>query len=368
MRVRSPGRVVSKRATTVVWILAVVALVLLDQSLLNDVSLDLLVRDPVPSNETTRNLSEETVAASDNKQPTASLKDNLIRNKIYVNQVWLDLIEEGSQLLSKNKNPGVVMEVGMHRAVQCLQAAKAGLQAHCVEPSPTSFQRVQGAVKRASKEAQDRVHLYNVAAGETSEGTVPFKGTGGTGDHVGDFDMWNMKAGASTQDTKATVVQVPSMRLDDIVNKVESVFLLKVDTQGFEPKVFAGLSESLKEHKIKYVIFEYWPRGMDLLAGKDRACVAARLLQDFSDMGYTLYALTGAEAHPKAPKGWNNAIKDRPLDNAMDNCLWYYKVEELFPSDEYKMGYWSDVLAVAPETPIRDPSTSVGRALLESIV
>ena len=362
------------RATTalVVVLSALVGLIVtlfVDHSVLEDVvAIDLLVvRDAARGNETTRNLTER-ASASPKQQPTTAsiLKDNLIRNEIYVGQVWLNLIEEGAQLVSKNQTPGVVMEVGMHRAIQCLQAARAGLQAHCVEPSPTSFQRVKGGVRRAPKEVQDRVQLYNVAAGGTSEGTVPFRGAGGTGDHVGDFDMWNMKAGSSPQDS-TRMVQVPSMRLDDIVNKVGSVFLLKVDTQGFEPTVFSGLSESLKEHKVKHVIFEYWPRGMDLLAGKDKACVAAKLLQDFADMGYTLYALTGAEAHPRAPEGWVKAIQDRPLDNAMDNCMWYYKVEELFPSDEYKMGYWSDVLAVAPDTPIGDPSTSVGRAISANI-
>jgi len=131
----------------------------------------------------------------------------------------------------------------------------------------------------------------------------------------------------------------------------DGVFVLKVDTQGFEPVVFSGLSESLKLHKIKYILMEYWPRGMDLQNGKQDACVAADLLSKLVNAGYTLYALS-VTAHPKAPQGYRRVVNDRPLDNLCENCQWYFDLEKRFPSDEYKMGYWSDILAVAPNTPL----------------
>ena len=313
-----------------------------------------------------------TIAGSGGSSSSSSrrsgLLDNLLRNNVYITDVWQGLIDEAAELQKQQKDVGIIMEVGMHRAVQCLQAAKAGLQAHCVEPSPQSFQRVQNAVQRAPAHVQGRVHLYNVAAGGTSEGTVPFKATGGTGDHVGAHNMWKMELEETIpeDDPNAKIIQVPSMRLDDIVHQTgDSVFLLKVDTQGFEPTVFSGLTDSLKEHKVQYILFEYWPRGMDLLADRKDACIAANLLQELVDKGYTLHAL-GVEAHPKAPKGWRRVIKERPLLNFEENCRWYFQVEEQFPSDEYKMGYWSDVLAVAPNAPLSDaPATKVGRALRE---
>jgi len=45
----------------------------------------------------------------------------------------------------------------------------------------------------------------------TSEGTVDFKSTGGTGDHVGEFDMWRMKKTTDTKDLKGNIVQVPQV-------------------------------------------------------------------------------------------------------------------------------------------------------------
>ena len=73
----------------------------------------------------------------------------------------------------------------MHRPAQCVEAAKGGLEAHCLEPSPISFQRVQSGVRQVESSVQERIHLYNKAAGDKSEGSVPFFVTGGTGDHVG---------------------------------------------------------------------------------------------------------------------------------------------------------------------------------------
>lgn len=43
-----------------------------------------------------------------------------------------------------------------------------------------------------------------------------------------------------------------------------AVHLLKVDTQGFEPYVFSGLARSILFAVVDYIIFEFWPRGMDL--------------------------------------------------------------------------------------------------------
>jgi hypothetical protein len=86
---------------------------------------------------------------------------------------------------------------------------------------------------------------------------------------------------------------------------------------------------------------------MDLHAGKQDACVAADLLSQFNRVGYTLYALT-VSAHPKAPNGYKRVVSERPLDDFAQNFQWYFDLETRFPSPDYRMGYWSDILAVAP--------------------
>jgi hypothetical protein len=99
--------------------------------------------------------------------------------------------------------------------------------------------------------------------------------------------------------------------------------------------------------------------------------------------GYTIYALPPS-THPRAPTEAKQYIKtnyfhsdmlllhttagsnndphnDEPATSPEDNivvpiqqtsiesfCQWFYHVETLYPSNEYKMGYWADILAVAP--------------------
>lgn len=218
------------------------------------------------------------------------------------NQVWEDIIHKGESIMKSNnyKHHLTVLEVGAQNENQSLLAAKSKFHVHCVEPSPKSFKKIHQSIlkklnqmRKISNSEVDHVrkfiHLYNVAAGSKSGGTLDFYSTGGTGDHVGEFDMWNMKAGQLPdewpEDKRGEMIKVPSIQLDDIIyhhkvkpNKLkglggtekenknsfetfDNVYALKVDTQGYEPHVFAGLTKSIQNHKIQYIMTEFWPKG-----------------------------------------------------------------------------------------------------------
>ena len=314
--------------------------------------------------------------------------------------VWESLIQEGEAILKRpqeqepkastkdnnNNNNStstqrlIALEVGVHRPRQCLQAARAGFQAVCVEPSPKNFPICQQSVNQQSPEIKERVHLHQKVASSTTGEMLEFLGAGSTGDHVGSVDVWNMKVQEPQADTDSAtkdpnMVQVPSVRLDDLLKNdmklgvEERVFLAKIDTQGHEPEVFEGLSEWVfQKRQIDYILFEYWPKGMDIMNTGDTSrmtCVAAKLLHDLHAANYTLYALPNV-GHPKCPQSAKNAMnRERaPFHDFRENCLYYYQLERRFATDEYKMGYWSDMLAVAPGTPLlENPLTTVGQAL-----
>jgi len=213
-------------------------------------------------------------------------------------EIWNKLLMEGnrtqtsSSLSSSDQQPLIAMEVGMQLYRQCHAAAKYGFHVRCIEPSPQSYNKIVKAYNSETAKnpvTTSRIQLYNMAASHKSHETVPFYASGGTGDHVGEFDMWNMKPGPPQLDAKyptkhKKLIEVSTVTLDDIIeNKIKpthssneynkvvnqnnnNVFLLKVDTQGFEPAVFKGLTSSLQQHKIKYLLFEYWPKGMDLIS------------------------------------------------------------------------------------------------------
>lgn len=190
--------------------------------------------------------------------------------------------------------------------------------------------------------------------------------------------MWNMKKGAMPKDWPkkkiGKMVKVPSIQLDDLIyhhkvkpNSIEgfdttsnvqdfdTVYALKVDTQGFEPSVFAGLKKSINEHKIQYIMTEFWPKGMGLMADQiDDPCpIATQMLDILNDAGYTLYALP-TQAHPSAwgyaPTLYHHVTnwKKRPLHNYREDCQHFLDFEKEWPNPDYHMGYWSDILAIAP--------------------
>lgn len=190
--------------------------------------------------------------------------------------LWQDIINKGVEVMKKDnyENHLVVFEVGAQKVKQSLDAAKEKFHAYCIEPSPKSFNEIRremaGEIEK-NKYLEEFLHIYNVAAGSKSNELLEFRSTGGTGDHVGEFDMWNMKPGAMpehfTAAKKGEIIRVPSMRLDDIIYdnsvkpdmkdvagaintpEIDKVWALKVDTQGFEPHVFAGLAKSIKDQK-----------------------------------------------------------------------------------------------------------------------
>ena len=375
-------------------------------------------------------------------------------------EVWLDLIRVGKQTMKARAQANTtndksqklhVMEIGVHSVEQCLEAAKESFHSHCFEPSPLSFDRIRQQLKEKlelplqvqvqapvheheqvnNDDIMKHLHLYNVAAGDTSGISLEFLHMGGTGDHIGEFDMWNMKAGPMPSDfpddKKGEIIHVPSVRIDDVIlpvghqgqnqgqNKyqavrpdsnvdggpkgevqiIDEVFAMKVDTQGFEFKVFEGMKESIKQHKIQYLLFEYWPKAMDLIAGAidksssinssggvsdgdngaaglDRCEVAVNMLDMLVDAGYKLYALP-LISHPSIVNSWEKfrilkKAPGRPLHDFREHCLFLRdgmeeQLMKLSSNDTggdsdggCQMGVWTDVLAVAPHVELFTPS------------
>ena len=236
--------------------------------------------------------------------------------------------------------------------------------------------------------------MYNKAAGDRSSSFVDFAAAGGTGDHVGKFDMWNMVEGEekdAPDEKKSTHFEIPSIQMDQMLNneiiadykfssdgkeggitrgsragveRINRVFAMKVDTQGFEPKVFPGMKYAIENHKIDYILTEFWPRGIDLINESPVPCKdAVSYLHMLSQAGYTLHA-TPVIAHPKISKEAFQYTKNwkknkRQFDDVEKDCAWMYNIEKEVPLSGYKMGYWTDVVAVSPEAPLSKTRTTI---------
>ncbi|GKY95837.1 hypothetical protein MPSEU_000544300 [Mayamaea pseudoterrestris] len=295
--------------------------------------------------------------------------------------VYKQLLEKGESLISRqgrlNHSLGIVVEVGMHHIKQCAKAAQVGFSAHCFEPSSASFERITEQLQRLETLIQRGISLYNVAVGATSGDRVAFSGDGGTGDHVGQgIDAWKMTR--STPSASATSHNLPTssdvvvetMKLDDVISKQGQVFIAKIDTQGYEPAVFGGLAESIRKRKLSFILFEYWPKGMDLMSNYENGhCVAAEILVRLADAGYRLIALH-VMTHPQAGPAHKAFRSTRPMTGFKKNCQWYYELEQQINVTDYYMGYWSDILAVAPGAEQllgNEPVSDFGKALLNEL-
>ena len=324
--------------------------------------------------------------------------------------VFSQLVQEAKAFSPSLANQVNFMEVGVHTPNQCNAAASANMISHCIEPSPMSRDRIENGINRLAEEYRKNIRFYQLAGSDTSGLNLEFFSGGGTGDHVGGggVDMFTMTKTEETPEQKMAnrenVVTVKSVAIDDMLkNKIEptidyeervtgtksqetidSLYLLKVDVQGHEPGVFAGVQESIQNHKIDLILFEYWPKGMDFLKGAlgtDQECkVSVGMLQTMADAGYTLYALS-AFSHPKAPmdtarKMISNYNRGRIMDHLKsleDHCKWFYELEKkreqkMDDGTMYEMGYWTDILAVRPGFSFPNPpTTQVGKLVMESL-
>jgi len=307
-------------------------------------------------------------------------------------EIWREIMQEGQQLMNETCasrssgtacQPFIAVEVGANDAIQAIEMAKYGLIVHSFEPAPVSFQRMKDQVEQQSVEIQERIFMYNAAAGN-SKGTVEFVNSGSTGDHIGGgINGWNMtKTNTVDAANSEHIVHIKSIRMDSFFNNElkpdhslslvkdigTTIFAAKIDTQGFEPKVFEGMKETIKKLKIQYILTEFWPKGINLMNDYNDKCEEAlQYLYMLHDAGYTLYAAP-IMSHHKAPgyefiKVLTNR-KNRPFEDLKEDCLGMYKLEQQFPDKTYHMGYWTDVIAVSPRAQLpRDPKSVFGRIM-----
>ncbi len=95
---------------------------------------------------------------------------------------------------------------------------------------------------------------------------------------------------------------------------------------------------------------------MGLQANKmeDPCSVAVPILDMLTEAGYKLYALptmVHRKGYLSAKPALQTLLRDwtkRPLEDYKADCQHFLDYEANFPNPDYHMGYWSDILAVAP--------------------
>lgn len=191
----------------------------------------------------------------------------------FVKSVLPEIDAEGSTILDVGANEGDFIATVLENShkIKCIG----------IEPHPRIFARLEARFA----EQRARVELLNIGAGG-EDGTLNLYdySDGGGSPHASVFKevIEDIHKGA------AQSWQVPVRRLDPIVaERGAKVSLVKIDVEGFEFEVLKGLSQTLKEQNVKYVIIEF----------NEMNVVSRTFMKDFVD------ALVGYRAWRILPMG-----------------------------------------------------------------
>jgi len=143
-----------------------------------------------------------------------------------------------------------------------------------VEPDPDSFGYLEQTI---AANAVGNVEAFPVAASDAPAMLPLYIST----DNRGDNRLY-----ASSE--KRPQVEVEARPLDALLreNKIETVDLIKIDVQGYEPKVIAGLRETIIASPNLTLLTEFWPQGITEAGGD-----ANEFLQTLRELGLTLHEL-----------------------------------------------------------------------------
>ncbi|MBP3959330.1 FkbM family methyltransferase [Gemmata sp. G18] len=130
-----------------------------------------------------------------------------------------------------------------------------------IEPEPYNFALLQ---KNLKLNARERSTAVNVAAGGAPGTAKLFKSVGNLGDH---------RLYTDGDSSGRAFVEVPVVRLDDLfaANNWPAPDFIKIDVQGYEPHVVAGLDGLIRTNRPRAILTEYWPIGIRNAGGDPAA-------------------------------------------------------------------------------------------------
>ena len=359
-----------RRLMVIIAVLIVVFVTIFQQQNNKDVTVDRLKAHQVRDGEVQSSFSIDPALLMD------------FDRAIYVGSglVWKRILKAGRLLMDEEKTrndggvaapidftPLVAVEVGANTLTDALEMASFGFETHSFEPSPRAFQRMKQRWNLKESDKKDitkNIFLYNYAVGDADGGDVLFDNSGSTGAAV-----LAQEAATKKEDVKrvktvtmdsffsgkvqpdVALLQLPSSALLD-----HKIFAAKIDVQGYEPKVFDGMKDSIFERKIHFILTEFDPMALDEVNGFAKKCTESlSYISMMHEAGYRIYALK-LVTHPKNKRGWKDLQsitphQNRPFSDAKEDCLNIYWLQNEVYKSEPWAHVWTDFLAVSPDAP-----------------
>ncbi|MBU6275054.1 MAG: FkbM family methyltransferase [Planctomycetes bacterium] len=199
------------------------------------------------------------------------LRDRYVARELFIHRTREP--EETNFLRSEFKTGRTIYDIGANIGYITTMAARyvgpTG-RVYAFEPDPSNVRTLKYNVDRNSL---PNVTVFTTALGDRSGSAQLFL----CADNYGDHRLYDQ----GTHDRVS--VDVPVSRLDELIrdHDLPPPDVIKIDVQGYEAKVFAGLGQKLDEWRPLTILTEYWPAGLRR-AGDEPKCYLDR----FRELGY----------------------------------------------------------------------------------
>jgi FkbM family methyltransferase len=191
----------------------------------------------------------------------------------------------------------VVIDVGIGSgANETLEALRQGFVVFAFDPDAGNIANLRAQLQ-ANASLADKFKVIDVVPGQSPDtGTMPEPPAGGFV-FILNAGLSSSTAAASLQgaaDSGQVVAgagSVPLITLDTSLPSwaTKNVYLLKVDTQGYELRVLKGALNLLQSMHVRYVLFEYSP----VLMKRGQLGEPLELLGLLPSLGYTCFDMMG---------------------------------------------------------------------------
>jgi len=178
-------------------------------------------------------------------------------------------------IFKKILKPGMVfVDIGANIGYFSLLAARSVTNSgkvYAFEPDAEHFSLLQ---KNIKKNNYSNIIPVNQAASDMI-GTAAFY-----------LQKDNLCAHSLLPDPNSTMVEVKTTTLDEYFKQDNRVDVVKIDVEGAEPKVLAGMKQLVTGNLKMAILTEFFPKAL-----KDSGASPAQFLQDLVDLGFILYRI-----------------------------------------------------------------------------